>query len=82
MKLKDFLRINDLNYREFSEMVGTSLFTLNGIINKKRMPSMKLAMKIEQKTMKKVTLYDWFELHNENEGKNNQNKDKKNSKKE
>jgi len=73
MKLRDFLRINDITYREFASNVGTSIFTLNGIITGKRFPTMPLAMEIEKKTHKAVTLYDWFSEHAEKKDKRKKN---------
>lgn len=80
MKLKDFLRINDITYREFADNVGTSLFTLNGIVTEKRLPAMKLAMEIEKKTHRAVTLYDWFSESTEKKDKRKKNQKPKNGK--
>ncbi len=81
-KLNEYLQSNGIKYRNFAETIGTSIFTLHAIVNNIRFPSMPLAMEIEKKTTKAVTLYDWFPDYESNTNKKKKNtKDSKNKRK-
>lgn len=58
--LKKFLESNELTYRQFAKAVRAGPGTICKLLQG-HLPSMNLAMKIEKATMKKVTLYSWFE---------------------
>jgi hypothetical protein len=58
-KLREFLDRNGIKYRSFAKIIKTSPFTLHGILNDIRLPTLTMAYEIEKKTMGAVTLYDW-----------------------
>lgn len=58
MKLKDFLKIHNLTYREFAKDTGISPNCLWCYAHKKRHPSLKNANKIFKATRGMVTYQD------------------------
>jgi transcriptional regulator with XRE-family HTH domain len=75
LELKKFLEVNEITYREFAKIIGTSIFTLTNILNGIRLPSLKLAINIEKATLKKITVYDWLtEKDNKNRTTDTQKK--------
>ncbi len=79
-ELKAFLLRNNITHREFAEKIGTTIGTLNGIVNGKRLPSLKLALRIETGSLHCVTVYDWIlDTEKKKQGKNTNAKRKKNN---
>jgi hypothetical protein len=59
--------------------VGSTPFTIHGIIHGRRLPTLKIALIIEEKTCGKVTCYDYLEEEKKDKRKqNNKPKKKKN----
>lgn len=56
MKLHTYLLRNNIKQSEFATKLGVSRQYFNGIMNRKRVPSNKLARKIEELTKGNVTL--------------------------
>ena len=60
MKLRDFLKKNEITEEEFSDSVGSSQAHINYIIRGKRNPSLDLARRIIKATDGKVNIADLF----------------------
>lgn len=80
-KLKDFLKLNNISYRELAKGLGISPATLSEIINNNRLPTLKLAYEIERLTFKNVTIYDWLDETVSHDGADYNTQEKKNKKK-
>jgi len=65
-KFAEWMKNNDKKQRGVAKKLGISTTTLNTILTKDHMPSLKLAYEIEKYTKGAITLYDWFdEKHKE-----------------
>lgn len=65
-KFFSWIKANDKKQRGVAQKLGISPATLNDILRKNHMPSLKTAYEIEKYTKGAVTLYDWFdEKHKE-----------------
>ena len=60
MRLKDYLNLEHLTERDFSDLVKVSQAHINYIIRGKRNPSFHLAKQIKKVTNGRVTLEDLF----------------------
>ena len=63
MKLRDYLKEKDLDRRQFAELVGVSIPTIQGIVGVNhhgRSPSLKVATEIEEITKGRVTAREMF----------------------
>lgn len=77
--LKNFLMRNSLSYREFAKKIGTSAPTLYGIVNGIRLPSLKIAFRIQKATLNLVSVMEWeLDCEDKKNTKNSNNKRKKN----
>jgi len=78
MQLKKYLEEQSISQKLFAEKLGVHLLTIFKITNKKSMPSLKLALKIENLTFGKVTCEDFLEPDLQEEGKKKQRRKSKN----
>lgn len=76
-KLLSYLVGNGIAHNFFAEKVKTSQPTLNRILRKGHIPSLKLALAIEKQTKGEVTVYDWLNVKDENNDKPKKTQKKK-----
>lgn len=62
MKLEQYLSDKDIKHSDFADTLGVSQVTVTRYANGKRRPSLKMALKIEEVTKRKVRVSDWYEL--------------------
>ena len=60
-KFAEWMKSNDKKQRGVAEKLSISTSTLNDILRKGKLPSLKLAYYIEQYTKGAITLYDWID---------------------
>lgn len=58
-KLQIFLETNEIPQRDFAKMVNISTSQLNKLLKQGKAPSLKVALKIQEKTLNKVSVHDW-----------------------
>lgn len=56
-----WMQDNEKKQRGVAEKLGISTSTLHEILKKGKLPSLKLAYKIEKYTKGAITLYDWID---------------------
>lgn len=59
MKLKTYLSTTGTSHSAFAEKLGVSQVTVTRYANGERSPSLKMALKIEDLTKRKVKVSDW-----------------------
>lgn len=64
MDLRTYLFIRKMKMTTFARMVGYSHSHIHKIVHKQRLPSLRLAQLIEEKTAGEITISDLMEIGN------------------
>ncbi|MCK6513310.1 helix-turn-helix domain-containing protein [Myxococcota bacterium] len=65
MKLKDYLKKNQITLQQFADKLGVSCSTVGHYVAGRRTPSIAMARRIEQATNFDVLMWDFAPEHNE-----------------
>ena len=58
MDLKDYLDSRNISIKEFSDMIKVSANAVSNYLHKRRAPTLKIALKIQEVTKNRVTFQD------------------------
>ena len=78
MQLKKYLEEQGISQKLFAEKLGIHVMTMFKITNRIRLPSLDIAMKIENITFGKVTCEDFLREESKEKGKKKQGRKTKN----
>ena len=60
-KFDIWIKNNELKFRGVATRLGISIGTLHGLLKEGKMPTLRIAYRIEQYTKGMITLYDWID---------------------
>ena len=65
-KFAEWVEVNDKKQYRIAEKIGVAPSTINDIIKRGQMPTLKIAYEIEVYTNGDITLYDWIDQGEQN----------------